>query len=302
MAGIWMGAFLYVDDLALLAPTRAVLAAMLEVVVAYGAGLNLTFSSDTDPQMSKSFCMFFVGQKPARKITYPAQLLLNGRSLPWVQRAVHLGYTLHQDLTLDADSKVRRAKFISSSVEVCSKFSFASPCQILKAVRTFSCDAYGSVLWRLDSSSASSYFKSYSSCVRRIWRLPLSTFTYLVEGHLSSGMAPLQNLLLGRYPKFFWRLSYSPSNEVQVMSTVAAQDQRTTTAGNQGHLRALTGLDPVKVGSQEIKDALPIKEVPQKESWRLGLLDALMKERSDSERKGISIKRLVALISSLCAT
>ena len=58
------------------------------------------------------------------------------------------------------------------------------------------------------------------------------------------------------------------------MSEIAAQDQRTTTAGNLAHLRALTGLDPVTAGSQEIKAALLVKEVPQKEAWRLGLLDA----------------------------
>ena len=56
-----MGAVLYVDDLALLAPTRAVLAAMLELVVSYGARLNLTFSSHPDPK--KSFCIFFAGTK-----------------------------------------------------------------------------------------------------------------------------------------------------------------------------------------------------------------------------------------------
>ena len=76
------GAFLYVDDLALLAPTRAVLAAILKVVVEYGAKTNLTFSSDPDPQKSKSFCMFFVGQRPARKVIYPAPLYLDGKPLP----------------------------------------------------------------------------------------------------------------------------------------------------------------------------------------------------------------------------
>ena len=221
---------------------------------------------------------------------------------PWVQSAVHLGHTIHQDLTLDADARARRARFISSSVEVRNKFSFASPHQILKAVRIFSCDAYGSVLWRLDSPSASSYYKSYSSCVRRIWRLPVNTYTYLVEGHLSSGLPPLRNMVLGRYPRFFWRLSYSPSCEVQVMARISACDRRTVTASNLAHLSALTGLDPECTGSLEFQESLPVLEVPDKEVWRVGLLDALLKERSDSERKGLNIKRLVSLISSLCTT
>ena len=114
---------------------------------------------------------------------------------------------------MTADAAVRRAKFISSSVEVQSRFSFAAPNQILRAVRLLSCDGYGSVLWRLDSKEAGSFFKAYSSCVRRIHRLPQDTFTYLVEGHLSYGQAPLRNLVLGRYPAFFQRMAWSPSRQ-----------------------------------------------------------------------------------------
>ena len=49
VAGVWMGAFLYADDLSLLAPTYSILASMLALVVDYGASLNLTFSSNQDP-------------------------------------------------------------------------------------------------------------------------------------------------------------------------------------------------------------------------------------------------------------
>ena len=45
VAGLWVGGVLYADDLALLAPTRAILARMLKLVESYGASLNLTFSS-----------------------------------------------------------------------------------------------------------------------------------------------------------------------------------------------------------------------------------------------------------------
>ena len=57
-----MGAVLYVDDLALLAPTRAVLAAMLEVVVEYGARLNIKLSSDLDPQSPIHFACSLWGK------------------------------------------------------------------------------------------------------------------------------------------------------------------------------------------------------------------------------------------------
>ena len=102
---------------------------------------------------------------------------------------------------------------------------------ILRAVRLLSCDGYGSVLWRLDSKEAGSFFKAYSSCMRRIHRLPQHTFTYLVEGHLSYGQAPLRNLVLGRYPAFFQRMAWSPSREVTILAELAAGDKPTVTAG-----------------------------------------------------------------------
>jgi len=34
---------------------------------------------------------------------YPAPLVLNGVRLPWREKAVHLGHTLHQDLGMDVN-------------------------------------------------------------------------------------------------------------------------------------------------------------------------------------------------------
>ena len=259
VAGVWMGGFLYADDLSLIAPTRAILSSMLALVEAFGASLNLTFSSSQDHRRCKSFCIYFVGPRPVRRVVYPSPLVLNGVTLPWRESAIHLGHTLHQDLTFNLDATVRRATFISRSVEVRSQFSFAAPSQILMAVRLLCCDSYGSVLWRLSSQSVNSYFKAYSSCVRRIYRLPLNTFTYLVEGHFSQGLAPLRNMVLGRYPAFFQRMAWSACSEVSLMAELAAQDARTITASNLAMVSALTKLDCAIAGGQEVKHALPVQ-------------------------------------------
>ena len=282
------------DDLALLAPTRVILAAMLALVEAHGASLNLTFSTSQDPKLCKSFCLYFEGPRPEQRIQNPAPLVLNGVVLPWVKSAVHLGHTIHQDLTMTADAAVRRAKFISSNVEVRSGFSFAAPNQILRAVRLLSCDGYGSVLWRLDSKEAASIFKAYSSCVRRIHRLPQDTFTY--EGHLSYGQAPLRNLVLGRYP------AWSPSREVTILAELAAGDKLTVTAGNLAYVSALTRLDCATAGWLDLKAALPVKEVPDREKWRLGLLDSLICQRAGLDKEEKDTKTVVAMLSSLCST
>ena len=45
-----------------------------------------------------------------------------------------------------------------------------------------------------------------------------------------------------------------------------------------------------------------MKEVPESERWRLGLLDSLLALRSQQEKEGADTKRVVAMLSSLCAT
>ena len=302
IAGVWMGAVLYADDLSLLAPSRLVLAKMLSLVEDYGASLNLKFSSSQEANKCKSFCIYFVGASSTRKLVYPSPLLLNGVALPWRESAVHLGHTLHQDLSFDADARTRRAAFISRSMQVRSQFSFAPPAQVITAVRLLCCHGYGAVLWRLDSAPASSYFKAYSSCIRRIFRLPPNTFSYIVEGHLTSGLAPLRNLVFARYPGFLQRLSASPSREVAIMAEMALRDARTVTASNTRMLTKLTGVDCTMADKFSMKSLLQAKEVPECERWRLGLLDSLLELRTQQEKEGTDTKRVVAMLSSLCTT
>ena len=70
------------------------------------------------------------------------------------------------------------------------------------------------------------------------------------------------------------------------MAELVAKDARTTTACNMAYLTSLTGLDCV----------------PDKESWRLGLLDILLQERGVLEKEGGDTKRVISMISSLCST
>ena len=127
-------------------------------------------------------------------------------------------------------------------MQSCYVFS-ASPAHVLKAVRILCCHGYSAVLWPLDSSSASSFFKACNSCVKRVFRLPLNTFTYLVEGHLNAGAPLLRNMVLGRYPTFYQILMRSPSIEVSLMAEMIAMGARITTACNLAYLKSLTSLD-----------------------------------------------------------
>ena len=57
VAGVFMGAFGYCDDLALLAPSRPAMQLMLEACERFGIKNNLIFSTDLDPVKSKTKCV-----------------------------------------------------------------------------------------------------------------------------------------------------------------------------------------------------------------------------------------------------
>ena len=122
----------------------------------------------------------------------------------------------------------------------------------------------------LESAHASSYFKAWSSCVRKVFRLPLTTHTYLVEGHLACEFTPLRNVLLGNFVSFFQRLQDSPSAEVRMMADISASSAMTVTARSLSFVKELTKLDPREETKHKINKALPVKEVPEEEEWRLG--------------------------------
>ena len=74
-----------------------------------------------------------------------------------------------------------RVKFIDSIVDVRLQFAFAQPQQVLKMVQILYCDAYGSMLWDLQSDPAEQFFKCWNNSVSLVYQVPRSTFTYLVE-------------------------------------------------------------------------------------------------------------------------
>ena len=86
------------------------------------------------------------------------------------------------------------------------------------------------------------------------------------------------------------------------MSVLAAGYAQTVTAQNLAHLQSVTLLDPALDSTRLIKQALPVKLVPEKEEWRLGLLDKLLELRGEKRAAGEDIKSVTEMISSLCST
>ena len=202
--GFWVGACGYADDLILMAPSRDVLQNMINVCESYAIEHNLEFSTDPVPTKSKSKCIYFCGR--LSRVIYPDPLELAGKKLPWVLSADHLGHTLSQKTNMEKDCQRARAKFIAKSTEVREALRFAQPLHVLRAIEVMCMDAYGSMLWNLESDKAEQFYKSWNTCVKLVYNVPLSTFTYLVEGYLASNLISMRNKVLAQYAGFFRNL------------------------------------------------------------------------------------------------
>ena len=146
IGGVYYGAVIYADDVALLAPCRSAMQQMLGVCETYAKEHNLVFSSDPDPSKSKTKCTYMVGNISNGRVLYPKPVQLNGSDLPWVVTANHLGHEMHQNASLDHHAKISRMSFISESTDVRNMFEFALPEQVIFALRVYTTSFYGSML------------------------------------------------------------------------------------------------------------------------------------------------------------
>ena len=89
--------------------------------------------------------------------------------------ATHLGHELHESGTMDYDAVVKRATFIKQSVEIRETFGFASPVEILTALKVYCSSFYGSMLWDLGGDLAQQYYNAWNTCVKLAWQVPRAT-------------------------------------------------------------------------------------------------------------------------------
>ena len=214
---------------------------------------------------------------------------LEGKQLPWVESAVHLGHVLHQSGTMEQDTRTKRAKFIDESVEVRETFGFASPSEVLRAVKLYVGSHYGSMLWELGSGMATQYFNAWTTCVKLAWQVPRATHTYFVENMLNCGLSSVREDTMTRYSRFVRGLMMSPSREVAVMCGVARLDIRTTTGAN---------IDLIR----REKLVQQVNNVPGEDMWRMKYLARLLSERGEAyyQSEEEEVLRLSGLINSLC--
>ena len=300
VGGVYMGAVGFADDILLLAPSRCAMKLMLSKCEDFAIRHNLQFSTDPDPRKSKSKCIFVCGRN--RNLAKPATLTLYGADLPWVSTATHLGHELSEDGTMDTDVRGKRAAFVTRSTEIRETFGFASPLEVLKAVKVYTCDFYGSMLWDLGGDQVKQLLNCWSTCVKIAWNVPRATHTYFVDHLLACDLSSARVDIMDRYLKFCRGLLKSPTREVLVMANISARDVRSTVGKNLHFISVESGKDPWNTSPGELKSVLTSQktEVPLQDKWRLEYLARLLGERGHLYYECKNTRMHSNLIDSLC--
>ena len=160
----------------------------------------------------------------------------------------------------------------------------------MKMVNTYVGDSYGSNLWRLNSSYATSFYNRWNVTARNVFDVRFDTHVNVVEGFLCKDIVSLKSQVLSRYPKFVRKLLDSTSKEVRFLSRILLTDQRSNLCNNISYLSDATKINNViMVAGWRIRQAL--KEKCTLEPWRENLLATFMKIKCDKSYEDFNMTK-----------
>ena len=144
---VFVGAFVFADDILLLSASRAGLQSLINICNDFASNRNLKFGTHENPSKSKTKCIVF--SKRACNLDSLAPIVLDGKNLPWVTKVNHLGCLLETDNKMKADIANKRGKFIGKVNSILQEFHYSKPETLLKLICTYASSCYGSSLWDL---------------------------------------------------------------------------------------------------------------------------------------------------------
>ena len=297
VAGLFVGCLGYADDILLLSGSRGGLQSMVNLCDKFTKRKNLRFSTNPDPNKSKTKCMIFA--KKVKDQNGAAPIMLNGNPLPWVKQLKHLGNILQCDNSMKIDCGVKRGKFIGKMNSLLQEFYYVDSAVKIKIFNIFATSFYGSGLWDLYSKDVDRIFKSWNVSVRIAFDIPCTTHRYLVEP--LSGCPHLKTMLSSRYSKFTKSLCSSAKKEVFLLGNLAISDNRTVMGNTMAKLRRELECEEVSPGL--IKKKMEYFPTPVVEEWRLDFIEELLKVRADEMQiDNFSKSEVRSMIDALCSS
>ena len=195
--GCWLGLHYvgmvgYADDDWLLAPSLHALQEMLKTCEEFNREHGLIFSTDVNPNKSKTKCIAFIKKQRNLRPMY-----LCGNSLPWVKSGKHVGQFIDDNADgLKHDILVKRAKFIEKNNTLRQEFSFAHPYTLLQLNQAYNSDFTGSCVWDLFCREQEMLENFYNKAVRLMLGIPLNSHQYFIESLSNKRHVKSEGLLL----------------------------------------------------------------------------------------------------------
>ena len=222
----YVGVIGYADDLFLMSPSLDGLQDMLKVCEQYAKDHNLRFSTDPNPQKSKTKCMAFLQKERELR-----GLQLCNDTLPWVGSGKHLGMKIENVRDIfKKDIKEKRARYIQGNNQLMQEFSFASTRTKVFINRVYNGHHYGAVLWDLYGKETEMVFNTWNTSIRRMLRIDRRTHRCLIEP--LSGTQHVKRSIFKAFISFVNKLQYSPKEVVRDVFQLIKGDCRSITGSN----------------------------------------------------------------------
>ena len=159
----FFGVLAYADDVLILATSVQGLQKMVKLCEEHAKANSLMFSTDSDPQKSKTMCIAF--NCPNRDTL--ANIKLNGDNLPWVPRAKHIGNIIHEDGSTDHYLEFKKGIFIKTAMDLNQEFYWLPPDLKFRLCLLYNSHFSGSSIWKLEGKAAGHLYSSWNKNIKQ---------------------------------------------------------------------------------------------------------------------------------------
>ena len=299
VAGEWLGAFIYADDILLLCPSRPGLQAMINICELFANTNNMKFSTNPNPELSKTKCMVF-SKKPKDLINI-APVQLYNTDLPWVPSIKHLGNYLECDSSFRRDMTRKRGIFIGKLHSLQQEFHFVSPQVKVKLYNIYTTSFYGSSLYDIYSSDCNKFFTAYNIAIRMCFNVPRQSHRYVIE-KITKCHHP-KTFMASRLVKFHSVLLTSQKSSVNLLAKLKEKDRRTVHGNNLANIAKDIDTPIDDLTTDLVKLNMKYFPVPVDQTWRLPFLEELLSARQDScTIDNFDNNEISQMINHLCTT
>ena len=289
--GFYYGFLGYADDGALLSPSRCALQQMLNICAAYFKEHGIKISTNIIVKKSKTKCLAF----NIPKNTIPANIVLNGRPLPWAESYKHLGHFIHSDESMSHDLMAKRGEFIGKLHALRQEVGNQYPDVFMTLVSVYLSSLYGSNLWDLFSPSAERLYSTWNVTVKETFDLDVKTHKFISQN--LSVKPHIRISLMKRFCKFYQKLKLSNKPEVRHLFQIQKGDMRSIFGRNCFNLCA--EMDVSEINDIQLnKISMPI--IQDQDKWKIPFLKELLCMRDGCLDAGLSDNEIDDLICNIC--